>query len=202
MDINRPGDRRVVLYIGKPWGDPDYDFLLDEFCHLMPSEFDRWQIIEKRLFETRETTRTYPDLPFMQLCQKFMEDRLDDKRQLGASRAWTVLRGRILRDLINETPNLNPSPGKLLITDPRTLSDEELVSLADAFGLAHPQLWSDWQRIEREGNFDNDPLRPASFAFHSYVMENCWVQSTIACGRIFLDVRGIFYRQPRTAECT
>jgi hypothetical protein len=185
-------DRRVVLDLGKLWGDPDHDYLLDEFRRLHPREFERWRIVEQRLFESRAGSGGYPDQPLMQICRGFIEERaIGEYGTLGSSRAWMVLRGRILRGLIEERPNLHPCPGKRLITQPRTLSDEELSALARAFGMAHPKLWSDWQHIERAGSLEDDPLAPASWAFRQYLMEQCWVQGSMAVSSTFLDVRGL-----------
>jgi hypothetical protein len=132
----------------------------------------------------------YPDKELMIFVQAFIADRtVDEYGGLGASVASRVLRGHILRALLANEPELNPAPGKILITEPRTHSDTENRWLSREFSEAFPQLWENWRWIEAESDFADDPLRPITAVFHKFLRERCWVQSTTAAIGAFSGMR-------------
>jgi hypothetical protein len=182
----------------KPYSDPDYDDLLDAFSRECPDTLARWKSMERDLFAGHKGLGKYPDLKLMKTCRDFIKARIvDHVGGLGDHRAWQAIRGRILRSLIDQDPKLNPAPGKLLLTEPRTLTDDELVTLLDGFRDKHPGLWADWLRIEAEGKFDDDPLAEISIAFIRYAQDQCWVESLTAVSTTFFDVRGHIWRSMR-----
>ena len=191
----------MIEYPGKRFDDPDYDHLLDQFARDHPTELELWRGIEKGLFQSRSGPGKYPDQDLMKLCIGYLQQRLvDECGGLGGSHAWKVLRGRILRELLDAEPQLNPAPGKPLMTEPRTCSDGELISLAEAFSRERPEAWREWERIEAEGQFDDDPLRVIFSSFLHYLQTRCWVQAGTAAASVFVDVRGLFFRSARRAS--
>ena len=190
----------IISFLNTPFDDPHFDRLLGQFANNHPCELEAWRNIERELFERRpdpnkqRVYRGYPDQLLMTFCRRFLGSRLPDGvGEAGAHHAWQVLRGRILRALLEEEPRLNPAAGKVLITDPRTCSDVELTSVVDAFRSAQPTTWTEWQRIETEGRFDDDPLRSVSIAFRKFLEAHCWIQSSMAISSTFLAVRGLFF---------
>ena len=197
--------RKVALGANEPFEHPDYQCLIRAFAHAHPDEFEKWKRIEKDLFESRRGRSGYPDQPLMKLWLDFIKESSLDGFKGYPSRAWMVLRGHILRAVLDENPNLRPDPRKILITEPRTCSDNDLTLLVARFRQQHPNLWTDWCRIEASGDFDDDPLGEISVAFYRFLQECCWVQSLTAFSCIFLDARRLARMQdgqfrPRTTS--
>lgn len=192
-------NQRIVLTVDKAFDDPDYDLLLSEFERQHPAEFERWVNIEAGLFARRAGLKAYPDQDLRNLVIKFISDRVEDQLHgQGTSKAWAVQSGRILRNLLQELPHLNPAPGRLLVTHPRTLTDQQVIALAADFRSVHPEAWEEWNTIESQSNFEDDPLRSISNTFRSFVAERCWVQCSTACSSLFLDLRGLVYEEARS----
>ena len=186
---------RYVECVGTTFDDPEYDRLLREFVSEHPQEFEAWRSVERALFESRAGLGAYPDQLLMKSCQAHIRKKLVDLTGgLAASHVWRVLRGRIVRSLLQDDPSLHPAPGKVLIMEPRTCTDAELVALVKNFGANHPSLWERWSRVEAA--FDkwvDDPLREVSFEFHRFVREHCWVMSNSAISMAFSAVRGLYF---------
>lgn len=195
----QPTSRGVTEYFGKPFDDPDYDALLDDFACDCPARMDEWRELEREMFERRVGLSAYPDKQLMEFCQDYLRHRLNDEcGGLAASRAWFVLRGRILRALLDEDPALNPSPGMLLLTEPRTCNDLELSSIVDDFKDRHAETWDHWTRVEAAfDQYGDDPLRDVSGVFHRFVRDRCWVQSSNAIIHLFGCVRSLYFRPAR-----
>lgn len=187
--------RKVVNYVRRSYGDPEYDALLTQFENDHPAQFERWREVEEKAFRDRIGLCAYPDREWMNFCLSFLQSRLiRDGDGFGPFRAWRALRGRILRRLFDETPSLNPAPGAILVTEPRTMTDDELAVIVDLFRHDQPEIWSEWERIENgKGRDEDDPLQRASIAFYGFVAANCWVQSSSAITGIFVDVRALFW---------
>ena len=184
----------IIEYRGKASDDPDYDTLLAELAKDHPLQLEQWREIERTLFENRRGFRAYPDRDLMKFCQDYLLRRLVDNRGLGAFHAWQVLRGRILRSLLEARPELHPAPGKVLITDPQVCTDRELVAMLDDFKCKHPRLWNRWEVIEANfGAFGDDPLREISCAFHRHIREHCWVGSPDAASMTFSYIRTTYF---------
>ncbi len=185
---------QIILYRGKSFDDPDYDLLLDRFAHLQPAEMGRWRAVEKRLFETRAGLGAYPDQELRTFATDFIRPMLvDEAGGLGPDIAWGVLRGRVLQALIAENPALHPAPGEILLTEPRSCADAELRVIAEHFAREEPELWQDWARIEREANFENDPLHAVSMTFHRFLQKHYWAQGNVARIDAFMEVRGLVF---------
>jgi hypothetical protein len=147
------------------------------------------------LFEARAGLAAYPDQHLMKSCQAHLGRKLVDHRGgLAAFRVWSVLRGRILRSLLQEDPSLHPAPGKVLMTGPRTCTDSELIALVENFKGDHPQLWERWSRVEAAPDeWGDTPLRAVSLEFHRFVRKHCWVMSHTAVTAAFSAVRGLYF---------
>jgi hypothetical protein len=114
---------------------------------------------------------------------------------MGAHHAWQMLCGRVLRGVLDEDPRLNPAPDKVLITWPRTCSDDELASVVATFMCEQPATWSEWQRIASQDEHEDDvPLRHVGVAFTRFLRAHCWAQSSTALGSAFADAHKLFFR--------
>lgn len=185
--------RRILLHTLKPFEDSDYDHLLEAFRAKNPDEFDRWSNVEKVSFANRCGLAAYPDQDLMRFVRDFISGMsVDELGGLGSSVAFRALRGRVLREIIDQEPYLNPAPGKILLTKPRTCSGEELDRVLCQFKDDHPDTWRRWIEVETHGDFsdlDNSPMEPISFIFMAFLREHCWVQCNSAILHVIGDVR-------------
>lgn len=191
----RHRSQRVIVNSGKSFDDADYDRLLDEFARDHPAPMKTWRCMERDCFERRQDLSAYPDQHFMRFCQDYLRPRLIDQMGgLGAFHVWSNLRGRVLRSLLQDEPSLHPAPGMVLITRPRTYSDQELIEIVEDFGRRQPDLWQHWVRVETAfDQFGQEPLRQVLSAFRQFIRERCWASSDGAISFAIGSVRGLCF---------
>jgi hypothetical protein len=192
---------QVVSYVPRSYDDPEYDALLQQFIRAHPDEYKTWRQIELDLFQSKKGLVAYPDQQLRTFCLEFLSSELVDFGDgFGPSRAWSALRGRILRSLVDESSTLNPAPGMILLTEPRTMTDAELQTLVEIFKNENPAIWDEWEVVENGGRPDaDDPLREASLAFHLFARSHCLVQTNTAVIGTFLEVRKLHWAARRRA---
>jgi hypothetical protein len=166
------------------YDDPAYDRLLAEYRRTQPVSYAQWRDAEITSFRAGEAG-AFPDQDVLSNVKEFLKAKGYEPNWP----AWEALSGRLLRQLLVEFPTLHPAPGRILVTRPRTASDEQLIFLLGRFEGLHEQRFREWMDIEAAEDWDEHALLEVQREVLDFLESECWVQSSIAASSAFFDMR-------------